>query len=137
MSDSPSKAKDVKTKARVADQSPLSAQALKRAKNQEDEKKRWHATFNYMLEHIKHDPQIFQREEMKYLREFVNHIESRHDIYPCNPDDVTPCPFYAPTFPIHWQKTSFHNWFQTQFIVKLHLTYVTNCDICKRFCICK
>ena len=76
MSVSTSKAKDVKSKARVADQPPLSAQAQKRAKNEEDEKKRQHSTFNHMLEHIKHDPQIFQREEMEYLREFVNHIES-------------------------------------------------------------
>ena len=92
MSGTPSKAIDVNSKARVADQPLLSAQALKRAKNQEDEKKRQHATFNHMLEHIKHDPQIFQREEMNYLREFVNHIESQCDIYPCNPDDLTPCP---------------------------------------------
>ena len=28
---------------------------------------------------------------MKYLREFVNHIEYQRDIYPCNPDDVTTC----------------------------------------------
>ena len=44
-----------------------------------------------MLDHIKHDPRIFQREEIKYLMEFVNHVESRRDIYPCKPDDVTPC----------------------------------------------
>ena len=74
MSDAPSKAIDVKSKARVSDQPPLSAQAWKRDKNEEDEKKIQHATFNYMHEHIKHDPQIFQREEMKYLREFVNHV---------------------------------------------------------------
>ena len=30
--------------------------------------------------------------------------------------------FYALTFPIHWQKTLLHNWFQTHFIVKLCLT---------------
>ena len=82
MSDAPSKAINVKYKARVADQPPLSAQARKRAKNEEDEKKIQHATFNHMLEHIKHDPQIFQREEMKYLREFVNHVESQRGIYP-------------------------------------------------------
>ena len=29
---------------------------------------------------------------MKYLREFVNHVESQSEIYPCNPDEVTPCP---------------------------------------------
>ena len=74
MSDAPSKAIDVKTKARVVDQPPSSAQARKRAKNEEDEKKRQHATFNHMVKHIKHDPQIFQREEMKYFRRFVNHI---------------------------------------------------------------
>ena len=68
MSDAPSKAKDVKTKASVADQPLLSDQAQKRPKNEEDEKKRQHATFNLMLEYIKHDPQIFQREEMKYVR---------------------------------------------------------------------
>ena len=56
MSDSPSKAKDVKTKARVADQPPLLAQAWTRAKNEENEKKRQHANFNHMLKHIKHDP---------------------------------------------------------------------------------
>ena len=55
-------------------------------------KKRQHATFNHMLEHIKHDNQIFQREEMKYLREFVNNVESQHDIYPCNPVDITTHP---------------------------------------------
>ena len=82
MSDSPSKAKDIKPKARFYYQPQLTAQALKRAKNQEDEKKIQHDTFNHMLDHIKHDPQIFQREEMKYLREFLNHIESRRDIYP-------------------------------------------------------
>ena len=76
MSDSPSKAKDVKTKARVADQPPLSAQAQKRAKNEEDEKKIQHATFNHILEHIKHYPCIFQREEMNYLSEFINQVES-------------------------------------------------------------
>ena len=76
MSYSPSKAIDVKSKTRAADQPPLSDQAQKIAKNEEDEKKRQHATFNHMLEHIKQDPQIFQREEMNYLREFVNHIES-------------------------------------------------------------
>ena len=76
MSDAPSKAKDVKTKARFADQPPLSGQAWKKAKNEEDEKKMQHATFNHMLEHLKHDPQIFKREEMKYLWEFVNHVES-------------------------------------------------------------
>ena len=43
-----------------------------------------------MIEHIKHDPQIFQREEMKYLKKFVNHIESCREIYPCNPDDNNP-----------------------------------------------
>ena len=41
---------------------------------------------------MKHDPRIFQKEEMKYLREFVNHVESQRDIYPCSPDDLTPCP---------------------------------------------
>ena len=91
MSDSPSKAINVKYKARVADQPPLSAQARKRAKNKEDEKKRHHANFNNMLEHIKNDTQIFKREEMKYLREFVNHVESQCDIYPCKSDNVTPC----------------------------------------------
>ena len=90
MSDSPSKAINVKYKARVTDEPLLSAQELKRAKNEEDEKK--HANFNHMLEIIQHDPQIFQREEMKYLREFVNHIESWRDVYPCYPDDVTPSP---------------------------------------------
>ena len=30
--------------------------------------------------------------------------------------------FYATTFLIHWQKTSFHNWLQKLFIVKLCLT---------------
>ena len=49
MSDAPSKAIHGKSKARVADQPPLSAQAQKRAKNEEDEKKRKHATFNQML----------------------------------------------------------------------------------------
>ena len=29
---------------------------------------------------------------MKYLREFVNHVESQCDIYPCNPYGVTPRP---------------------------------------------
>ena len=90
MSDATSKAINVKSKPMVSYQPPLSAQAQKRAKHEEDEKKRQHDTLNHMLEHIKHDPQIFQREDMKYLGEFVNHIESRHDIYPCNPDDVTP-----------------------------------------------
>ena len=56
MSDSPSKAKDVKFKARVADQPLLSAQARKRVKNEEDEKKIQHSTFNHILEHIKHNP---------------------------------------------------------------------------------
>ena len=92
MYDAPSKAKDVKYKARVADQPPLSSQSQKRSKNKEDEKKRQNATFNHMLEHIKHVTQIFQREEMKYLREFVNHVESWHDIYPFNLYDFTPCP---------------------------------------------
>ena len=76
MSDATSKSIDVKFKARVSDQTLLPAQEQKRYKNEEDEKKIQHATFNHMLEHIKHDPQIFQREEMKYLREFVNNIES-------------------------------------------------------------
>ena len=62
-------------KLRVDDQPRLSAQARKRAKNQEDEKKRQHVNLNYMLEHIKHDHHIFQIEEMKYLREFVNQME--------------------------------------------------------------
>ena len=61
MSDATSKSMNVKTKARVADQPPLSAEEWKRAKNKEDEKKRQHATFNHILEQIKHDPQIFQR----------------------------------------------------------------------------
>ena len=61
MSDALSKAKDVKTKARVADQPPLSSQGWKRAKNEEDENKRQHSNFKHMLDHIKHDPQIFQR----------------------------------------------------------------------------
>ena len=39
MSDSPSKAKYLKSKTRVADQPPLPVQSWKRAKNQEDEKK--------------------------------------------------------------------------------------------------
>ena len=82
MSDAPSKSINVNSKSRVADQPPLSAQARKRAKNQEDEKKIQHDTSNHMLEHIKHDPQIFQKEEMKYLREFVNHLKSQSDIYP-------------------------------------------------------
>ena len=86
--DAQSKSIDVKSKAMSAEQPLLSAQAWKRAKNKED-KKLQHATFNHMLDHIKHDPQIFQREEMNYLREFVNHIESQRDIYPCNPDDLT------------------------------------------------
>ena len=76
MSDSPSKAKDLKSKARIAEQPPLTVQSWKRAKNQEEENKRQHATFNHMLEHIKHDPQIFKWEEMKYLMEFVNQVES-------------------------------------------------------------
>ena len=76
MSDATSKAINVKSKAIVADQPPFSAQAWKRAKNLEDEKKRQCATLNHMLEHIKHDPRIFRREEMKYLRKFVNHVES-------------------------------------------------------------
>ena len=76
MSDATSKAINVKSKERVANQPPLSAQAWKRAKNEEDEKKRQHAFFNQILEHIKYDPQIFQREDMKYLREFVNDFES-------------------------------------------------------------
>ena len=59
MSDAQSKAKDVKTKARVDDQPPLSDQARKRAKNEEDKNKRQHATFNHMLEHIKHNSQIY------------------------------------------------------------------------------
>ena len=62
ISDSPSKAINVKSKARVVDQPPLSAQPWKRAKNEEDKKKRQHATFNHMLDHVKHDPRIFQRE---------------------------------------------------------------------------
>ena len=53
MSDATSKAINVKSKARVADQPPLSAQARKRAKNEEDEKKSQHATFNHMIYHIK------------------------------------------------------------------------------------
>ena len=92
MSYSTSKAKDVKSKARVAYQPLLLAWAQKNAKNEEDEKKIQHATFNHMLEQMKHDPQIFQRKEMKYLSEFVNHDESLHDIYPCNPHDLTTCP---------------------------------------------
>ena len=76
ISEAPSKAKDLKSKSRVADQPLLTVQAQKRAKNEEDEKKIQHATFNHMLEHTKHDPKIFQREEMKYIREFVNHVES-------------------------------------------------------------
>ena len=53
MSDSPSKAKDVKSKTRVADQPLLSAQARKIDKLQEDEKKRQHVTFNHIVEHKK------------------------------------------------------------------------------------
>ena len=109
MSYSPSKSKDVKSKVRVADEPPLSAQAQNRTKNEEDEKKRQHSTFNHMLEYIKHDPQIFQREEMEYLREFVNHVESRSDIYPCNPDDITPCPVLFSIISHPLTKKSFHN----------------------------
>ena len=61
MSDAQSKSKDVNYKARFADKPPLSSQAKKRAKNQEDEKKIQHATFNHIIEHIKNDPHIFQR----------------------------------------------------------------------------
>ena len=49
MSNAPSKAINVKSKARVDDQPPLSAQTWKRAKNKEDEKKRQHATFDKCL----------------------------------------------------------------------------------------
>ena len=119
MSDSPSKAKDVKTKASVADQTPLSAQAQKRAKNEEDKKKRQHDNFNHMIEHIKHDPQIFQREELKYLRKFVNHVKSRCDIYPCNPDDITPRPVLYTNVSHLSTKNVLENWLQMKLMVKL------------------
>ena len=109
MSDSPSKAKDLKSKAMVSDQTPLTVQAWKRAKNEEEKKKRQYANFNHMLEHIKHDPQIFQREEMKYLREFVNHVESRCDIYPCNPNNLASHPFLCSNISYQLTKTLFQN----------------------------
>ena len=101
MSDSPSKAIDVKSKARVADQPQLSAQAQKRAKNEEDENKIQHDTLNHMLEHIKHDPHIFQREEMKYLRIFL--ISLNLDVTSTRATQMTLLHvlFYALTFPIH------------------------------------